>query len=239
MIIVGICDSSETNIRRYQDLLERLADKHSLALRYRVFPKGQHLADFQRQFPQALEILYVNVDLRGENGIEAVKEFKLAGGDAQIIYFARSDTYVPDALDTNPLGYFLLASLPVRRFESTLQKAYGKMCAKRQQTLACKAFGLVKYILVRTIRYIRLETRMVTVFFNENETFSYYSTMEQLENQLAALLFVRIYRSYLVNLRYVAEMAKDHVRMLDGTELPIGRIFADQATQAWEALHLC
>jgi DNA-binding LytR/AlgR family response regulator len=43
--------------------------------------------------------------------------------------------------------------------------------------------------------------------------------------------FVRIHRSFIVNMSKVAEVAKNNVKLIDGTTLPIGDSFKDNVKE--------
>ena len=51
----------------------------------------------------------------------------------------------------------------------------------------------------------------------------FYATMEEMENELAPAGFLRIQKSYLVNMRYIMKLNYNQVLLIDGTILPVSQ----------------
>lgn len=58
---------------------------------------------------------------------------------------------------------------------------------------------------------------------NDDKTFECYGSLSQFEKMLAPIGFVRTYKSYLVNFKYINSIGKTQVVMDDGTEIPLSR----------------
>lgn len=59
-------------------------------------------------------------------------------------------------------------------------------------------------------------------------------TLSSWEQQLEASSFIRIHKSYLVNLDKVEKMASNQLTLFDGTVLPIGRAFKEAVSSKWK-----
>ena len=64
--------------------------------------------------------------------------------------------------------------------------------------------------------------RLTTVYYDDS-TFSFYSPLAKLSEELEGKNFIRIHRAYLVNQDYVSKMTMRDVTLRDGTVLPAGR----------------
>jgi DNA-binding LytR/AlgR family response regulator len=58
---------------------------------------------------------------------------------------------------------------------------------------------------------------------DKTETFEFYSTLTQISNQLEERGFERSHRSYLVNLKHIYRKEANHIEMVNGDVIPIGR----------------
>lgn len=97
----------------------------------------------------------------------------------------------------------------------------------------CESGNVQKVIPIKEISFFEIWKRVVTVHYNGNETVSFYSTMEQLEGQLIHKGFVRIHRSYIVNLPYIANFGQNSLGLKTGVEIPIGVTYMKQVRQAF------
>lgn len=52
-------------------------------------------------------------------------------------------------------------------------------------------------------------------------------SMKKLEESLPARRFLRIHKSYLVNLERISQVSKGHVLMEDGASLPVGDLYRE------------
>lgn len=62
-------------------------------------------------------------------------------------------------------------------------------------------------------------------------------SMKRMEETLPQELFLRIHRSHIINLSQVTEVKRGHVRLTDGTELPIGDNYR-HPFERWLASHI-
>jgi len=63
-----------------------------------------------------------------------------------------------------------------------------------------------------------------TVYYGDRALFASES-LKDLQQRLAPLSFVRVHKSYAVNLGFVAEISANEVRLRDGLVLPLGRAY--------------
>ena len=57
----------------------------------------------------------------------------------------------------------------------------------------------------------------------DGKVFKQYGSLKALEEELSGHHFLRIHKSFLVNQKYMDEIGKRGVRLLDGTVLEMGR----------------
>ncbi|HYE58487.1 MAG TPA: LytTR family DNA-binding domain-containing protein [Rhodothermales bacterium] len=85
----------------------------------------------------------------------------------------------------------------------------------------------LRVVQIDEIRYIESDDRLVFVHLAGGRHLTSF-TLDELEQRLDPVHFVRIHRSYIVNLRHVRELIPwfsdtYRLRLLDGTELPVAR----------------
>lgn len=71
------------------------------------------------------------------------------------------------------------------------------------------------------------------VHYNNDEYFDFYETMDNLAEQLEEKAFVRVHRSFLVNLRHIVLFKNQLIRLSNGVELPLGKAYQVQVKESF------
>ncbi|WAH37727.1 LytR/AlgR family response regulator transcription factor [Alicyclobacillus dauci] len=102
------------------------------------------------------------------------------------------------------------------------------------------ADGLWRPIAVERITYIE-SAQKKTWLVTEEGTFSTNHTLQELETRLPTLQFVRIHRSYIVNIAFIEAIRRDahanlHIAMSEpkGCELPVGQSYVSHVRKVLE-----
>lgn len=83
----------------------------------------------------------------------------------------------------------------------------------------------------RSIRYVKAAGNYVEIVTPER-TFTVYAALKDILAQLPPAQFMRIHRSYIVNIAYIASI-RGQALQLDGAELPIGASFKNEVMRRW------
>ena len=99
----------------------------------------------------------------------------------------------------------------------------------------CSGAGEFRNIEIRKIRYFMVVKRIVTVFYGDDEEFSFYTSIGKIETRLQDYGFIRLHRSYLVSMSHIRTISFKEVEMDNGDILPVGRsYYADLKKQMAE-----
>ena len=75
---------------------------------------------------------------------------------------------------------------------------------------------------VNNIRYFEVEGHHVTAFFDDNEE-RVSGTLNEYEERLKSIGFIRIHKSFLVNFRFIRAIGTNSVSLMNGETLPLSR----------------
>lgn len=182
------------------------------------------------------EIVFLDVDMPGINGIELLRLIK---DEIPIAIFVTS--HMEYALESYELAAFdfILKPVTTERFKASIDRAFDYLEMKQKaiaysiqfenETITIKeGYDLVKINLndIYHIESLKDYTRIVT---KENR----YMTLMPLGNfikQLPDKQFTRIHRSYAVNKRMVTRM-QTHELFIGDTMLPIGKTYRTEIAQ--------
>lgn len=233
MYTILLCDDNEETLNEYADLIKKIAQKNQTQVRISSFHSGEQLLFYLSDCPGQADIIYLDIVMNDLNGIETAKKLRDFGCQAEIVFLTTSDDYVFEAFDVTPVQYLLKAETSVKKFETVFLQALRKIQKKGDDVFLCESQGEQKVLSVKDISYLEVSKRIVTVHYNGSEKFSFYSSMEQMEQQLENRGFVRVHRSYLVNLTYVVMFRQSSIYLKTGMIIPLGVTYIKPVRQAF------
>jgi two-component system LytT family response regulator len=168
---------------------------------------------------QEVDLLFLDIRMPVVNGMEFFR--KLTARPAVIFTTAfaefAADSYELDAVD------YLLKPVTFQRFKKSLDK-YGKLNQDQpdgeKDYLFIKLEGRLKKLLHKDIIYaesMKDYLKMVTAA----RSYVTHLSMKALVELLPPAMFVRVHRSYIVNLNYVEVVGKKEIEMA-GVKIPVG-----------------
>lgn len=232
MLQVFLCDDMAEVRASYAQVLEQLAHKHQLPVSLKLFANGEQLLFALEEAPNEADIIYLDIYMGQLTGIAVGRRLREMGCHAEIIYLTTSEGDVFDALDVSPLHYILKERTAPEKFEEIFLRAAALARRKDGEYFSCENARRQYQIPVWSIRYFEISNRIVTLYYGEGESLSFYSTIERLQTQLDSRRFVRCHRSFVVHLRAVARVSGAEVILTDGSSLPVGATYVKELRQA-------
>ena len=139
------------------------------------------------------------------------------------------------ALDVNlaaiiPVGWkFFGHWIQSRRKLSELQVLNQKLARPKTQFILFKK-GVQKHkVFLHDIKYLESQKNYIKVHTRQKEHV-FYESISNLENTLKDHRFLRVHRSYIVNLAFLESFSANHI-MIDGVKIPIGRKYKNEASR--------
>jgi DNA-binding LytR/AlgR family response regulator len=222
MLSVIVCDDNERAISKYTDFIQKTAKKNDVEITMSTFVSGEELLFKLCEAPDQADIIYLDILLRKINGIDTAKELRKFGCKAEIIFLTASDEYVYESFEVSPVQYLLKESVSKERFEKVFLRAVDLSGKKTTDMFSYESEGMKKLIPIREISFFEIWKRVIMVHYENGKTDEFYGKLERLEEQLRAKDFVRVHRSYLVHLPYIARFRSQRLVLKNGSIIPVG-----------------
>jgi DNA-binding LytR/AlgR family response regulator len=181
------------------------------------------------EFVGGCDAVFLDIELAGASGLDAAR---LLSGDADppaVVFVTAHAEYAADAFALEAFDYLLKPVDPERLARVVTRLAERRPSAREPRKIPVVAGGRTELIDQEQVRYVQAEGDYSRVHTYDR---SYLSTasLRELEAALPGERFLRIHRSYLVNLACVASVRRagtDRLRLaLDDaqrTELDVAR----------------
>jgi len=185
------------------------------------------------------DLLFLDIQMPRLDGFEVLE---LIGQESHVIFVTAYDKYAVKAFDIHAIDY-LLKPFSASRLSQALEQARSKLAkpkvavnelvaaakpdAQKIERVLIRDGANVHIIPIAKIDYIEAQDDYVC-YRSEGKRFLKQQTLAEAEASLDTSRFVRIHRSYILNIERLAKLelyAKDsHAAILrDGTRLPVSR----------------
>lgn len=231
MLNIYLCDDNRVILDKYKNLLEEAAEPYHILMNVHTFTSGEQLLFHMEANPGEGDIIYLDIQMEGKDGLETARKIREYGSQAQIIFLTGKSEYVFDAFDVSPTHYILKDTVSDERFKEILYKAAALAEKKSKVTFSCECGSVKKQIPVTEITYFEIHNRMVTVHY-EKGTFDFYARLEDIEKESCLANFIRVHRSYLVHMQCVEQVNNSSLVLFTGETIPVGITYAKDVKKA-------
>lgn len=224
----------EDNPLTSQDLKEIILE-HGMHVTDVTKNTSEALASIQKQKP---DILLVDINLKdGDDGVELVQNLPDKEQFPVIFLTANSDKEtVERALKTQPSSY-LTKPYDDRDVIIAIELAFNNFCNrvigadKLHSTpfIFLKAGNRFEKVKIEDIMYMQAEGSY-TKFFTTNKEYTLSGNLNNTSEKVGHPSFIRIHRSYVVNIENINSIDSDYVFVGD-TNLPISRSYKEEVSK--------
>lgn len=169
-----------------------------------------------------IDIIFLDIMMPGLDGITVAKKLRDMNYSGEIVFFTGTIDYAVNGYDYEALAYLIKGKTSSERFSEVLRHFLLRKGERSGEVVILRCAGETRVINLASIRYFEVFKRLTTVYYGDS-TFSFYSPLAKLSEELEGKNFIRIHRAYLVNTEYVAKKTMRDVVLRDGTVLPAGR----------------
>jgi DNA-binding LytR/AlgR family response regulator len=179
---------------------------------------------------QDIDLIFLDVDTPEIDIFNFVSSFD---NRANIIIISSDDKHALKAFEYNIVDY-LLKPVTYSRFCKAVDKAIRYYSSKEvtnsdtTEIFIKRGSSLVK-LKIKDIIYVEALENYVTLN-TKNEKYTIHFTMKAIEYQLPSEIFIRVHRSFIVNISLIKAIKDNSLDLIIGNELrniPIGQSFRD------------
>lgn len=191
----------------------------------------------EKVFEAAPDLLFADINMPGMSGMEFVKSLNEM---IPVIFTTAYSEYAVDGFKVNaidyllkPIGYidFLKAANKAKQFYELRQHAENPTISKDDACLFVKS----EYRLVRIkfvdIKYIEGMREYVRIHLSDGTNIMTLLSMRVLEEKLSPYNFMRVHRSYIVNLDKITVVERQRIVFGKNCYIPIGEHYKDDFEQ--------
>lgn len=195
------------------------------------FTSGEALLAAIGKQTQPYELILLDIEMTGMDGIETAKQVRRVLPDCYIIFITSHDEFALTGYEVQAFRYLVKPFRPekLREAISAVREALADQCMLHVEDGPVEAL-----VRAQDIFYVEAQDKRVRLVTARAD----YSDRRGID-EMAALLekeeFYRVHRSYLINLRYVAFMDGNTVQLVNGDTVPVSRLRKKAFKNAFQA----
>lgn len=232
-----VCDDSPQMAQKLAALVEKQVAAQGISATVDVADHEKDLYDLDYK---VFDLAFLDVDMGACNGIDLARQLRAARPDAVIVFVTNYIEYAPSGYEVNAFRYVLKSAM-----EETLPNIVLLALDEYKKRHRVVSFSLGSEnidVLVENILYLESDHRIVVMHLinHARESFRFYASITQMEATLSPIGFLRVHKSYLVNMEYIELLQYGKVRLKGSIELPVSKMNYTELKQtyiAWRGGH--
>lgn len=225
---IAITDDNPADIKYIHSVLERWADARSLSVHIDSYPSAEAFL-FQYEENPACDIILLDIEMPGMDGVTMAKRLREKNSTAVIVFITGYSDYIAEGYDVSALHY-LMKPVDPDRFMEVLDRAVERLC-REEKYLTVKTADEIVRLPMGSVLFLEAARNYVTIHTEDRGEFVVRHKLGDFESKLDRR-FLRVGRSYIVNLTKLYRIARNEVRFQDGAVLPLPRGAYDTLNRA-------
>ena len=222
MIKVAFCDDELSVLNELHILLDKYRVERNQELEYTTFQSPLELLNVIEK-GTIFDVIFLDILMPGQTGINAAAEIRNFDKNAKIIFLTSSTEY---AVKSYTVGaYFYQVKPIVQETLFRLMDSAIAACEKEQgNSLVLRCKDGITRIQLKKLEYCEVNHRTLFIHLTDGQVLESNGSLDGLSKQLEHnTSFLRLHRSYLINLDHVQNLSYHCVTMSCRAEIPLPR----------------
>lgn len=222
---LAVCDDQDKELETLAALLDTWQRERKTPLRWRSFRSAGQLLEAARR--ERFTLYLLDVIMPGMDGMEAAQEIRSFDAAADIVFLTSSPGFAYESYSVRALEYLLKPITPRLLFPLLDRLALREQ--RPQEGLTLKTGSMLVRVPFSQLAYVEVNGKHLYFNLTDGQVREVAAPMREYEGQLLQRPeFMRIHRSYIVNMMQIEELSSTGVRTFSGKDLPVSRLLYPQ-----------
>lgn len=234
MVRIIICDDNECMASQLASRVEKIMCEYGCATKIHAYSSREEIG---LPILKSCDIALLDIEFACKNysGIDIAKELRKYRPDAVIIFATNFISYAVQGYEVGAFRYLLKDEME-DKLALYLKDAIARLTNSRE-VIKIQTNGELIDIPLREILYIESQKHLVIIHALKNgktiKQYRYYSSMAKLSEELNPLGFLRIHKSFIVNMRHIIKLQCHEAILSRGIVLKVSEKTYAQAKETY------
>ncbi len=220
MIKIAFCDDDMEVLHQMNELLDRYRVERNEDITYAAFQSPfELLTEIEKGI--RLDILFLDVVMPGQNGMDVAKEIRQYDTNMKIIFLTSSPEF---AVESYSVGAYFYQLKPIweESFFRLMDAVLAECEKKKKNSLILRSKDGITRIDLQQLEYCEVLGRKLLFHLENGAVLESAGSLDDLAGQLMQYSnFFRPHRSFLVNMEYIQNISSRSIKMVNDAEIPI------------------
>ena len=217
---IALCDDQSLELKALTKLLDLWQDLRKTPLRYKAFRSAAEMLDEAEK--ERFSLYLLDIMMPGIDGLAAARDIRKFDDTAEIVFLTSSPSFAYESYGVRALNYLLKPICQEALFPILDKLSLRQQHPEEGLTLRCGA--VLMRILYSQLSHVEVSGKHLYFNMTDGTVRKIFGTLKEYEELLLSRPeFMRVHRSYIVNMYQAAEVSLSGIRTLTGKNLPVSR----------------
>ena len=230
---LAVCDDKKAALDAVSSLLDEWQAERNTVVHRRLFQSALELLESARQ--ERFTLYLLDVMMPGMTGLDTAREIRRFDDAAEIVFLSSSPDFAYESYGVRALNYLLKPVTRETLFALLEQVSLRE--EKNAEALTLKTGSSIIRVPYSHICYAEVIGKHVYFHLTDRNVREVAGSLKDFEPMLLPRPeFMRVHRSYIVNMLQVEELSSSRLRTFQGENLPVSRLSYPQLQKDYMAL---
>lgn len=234
MIRIVICDDNQPFMESLRAEIRAILSRNKIEAVIYTYENAEAIPE---HLLATSDIFFLDIDFSGKHytGIDIARKIRQTRENSILVFVTNFIEYAPEGYEVQAFRYLLKRDIH-NKLEQCLIQSLEKLQTE-QETMQINISGELLTLPLVEILYIESQGHVAIIHatrkgYRAEKTYRFYSSLTSLEQQLSTQGFLRIQKSYLVNMRRIQKYQCSEAILDNGTRLKVSeKNYAEQKRQ--------
>lgn len=213
MLNIAICDDEQISIDKIYSKVSQYCVSKNISYSVHTYTTSMDLVSSDLN---NINIIFLDVDMKGMNGIDAAKEIRKVNKEVIIIYVSGYIQYAPEGYQVKAFAYILKNNIDAL-FDSIMDEAINEL-QFNEDVYTVKINNEEFDISIKDIVFIESFDKELVINC-VNEKFTIKGQLNDIYAELKNKGFLQLHRSYIVNMMHILRIKNYIITLSNGREI--------------------
>lgn len=217
LLKISIVEDNEEHRKNLQHLLEEYGEQKSIVMEISGFVSGE---DYLAHRKQKEDVVFLDISMAGQNGIEVAKKLRQLDSDALIVFVTDLSQYALQGYQVSALDY-ILKPIDYPKLSLLMDKVILRVRREEEQTkISIKTDQGLYILLSDDLIYVEVIDHWLVYHLVDGTAMKSFGSLKNVEAKLNPNEFAKCNTCYIVNMKYV-KLIQGYNLYLDNIDKPI------------------